>query len=97
MRYSLSYEIACGTLLTCFTVFVAMRIRRLRKYLLQKPRTPDKTSGNTYPISIGRDVVYVSESEKNSFDRGMRLPFLLVGMLLASILTGRYFARVFGF
>lgn len=57
----------------------------MRQYLAEKPRSPDSSSENTRALSIGRDTVYVTEREHNSFMRRLYFSFILLAIVMFSI------------
>ena len=58
----------------------------VRQYLDTRPRTPDISLQQTYPLSLGREIVYVTENESNSYKRRGRIAGLLIGLIIVSIL-----------
>ena len=68
-----------------FVILNLMRMRLMRQYLAEKPRSPDSSSENTRALSIGRDTVYVTEREHNSFMRRLYFSFILLAIVMFSI------------
>jgi hypothetical protein len=93
----LSSQIIPAAFGASFSVLVFITMRLMRRYLAEKPRSAEAESGNVCPLAIGRETVYVTKLERESFMRNMRIAFLLIAAVLITMILQNVLVRVFRF
>lgn len=69
-----------------FLTLNLLRMRTLRQYLTNKPKTADPGTENTHPLRIGIETIYVTEQQYKSIMRGIYFSFFLLAMIMFSII-----------
>jgi hypothetical protein len=69
----------------------------MRHHLAVKPTVPDPSSGNTELLQIGKDTVYVTESQYRSLMRQTHFSFFLIGLAALSIMLAPALTRILRF
>ena len=77
-------EIAPAAFGMAFVVLNWKRMRFMRQ-CLKIHSVPDQTSARTRPLKIGKDTVYVTDAEYDSFAWGTRASFVLLACAAVSI------------
>lgn len=56
-----------------FAIFVVFRMLHLKKLVDGRPRSADPSKGRTYPIRVMSETLYVTDEERDWFERSNRL------------------------